>query len=94
MLSPLPWFAYKMGMEAVAMKRRGKGKGRYIVFNREYFAEQRRKAWKKLSDEERKQAASKASRAYWDSLTKEQRSAEMKRRAAKRKKKSTRQRRR
>jgi hypothetical protein len=39
-----------------------------------------------LSEESRKEMASKAGRAYWDALSPEERSAEMKR-AAKRKKK-------
>jgi hypothetical protein len=41
-----------------------------------------RKRWEKASEEERKQNAARASRAYWDRLT-----PEMKRRAKKRKKK-------
>lgn len=43
--------------------------------------------WAGKSEDERKATAQVASRAYWDSMTPEQRSAEMKRRAAKRKKK-------
>ena len=46
-----------------------------------------RARWAKASEEERKENAAHASRAYWDALTPEARSAEMKRRAAKRKKK-------
>lgn len=45
-----------------------------------------RARWAKASKKEKTAAASKASRAYWDALTPEERSAEMKRRAAKRKK--------
>ncbi len=41
----------------------------------------RRARWADASDEEKKQAASTASRAYWGALTPAQRSAEMKRRA-------------
>jgi hypothetical protein len=40
-----------------------------------------RRRWAKASEQEKKEAASKASRAYWDSLTPEERSSEMKRRA-------------
>jgi hypothetical protein len=40
----------------------------------------------KMPPERRSETAQHASRAYWDSLTPEERSAEMKRRAAKRKK--------
>jgi hypothetical protein len=40
----------------------------------------------KLSDKALKESAQKASRAFWDSLTPEERSEENKRRAAKRKK--------
>jgi len=46
----------------------------------------RAKRWAGKTDKEKQAAASHASRAYWDSLTPEQRSAEMKRRAAKRNK--------
>jgi len=45
----------------------------------------RRKRWANATDEEKKAAVSHASRAYWDRLTPEERSAEMKRRAKKRK---------
>jgi Spy/CpxP family protein refolding chaperone len=45
------------------------------------------KRWKGVSVRRRKELMKTASRKYWDSLTPEQRSAEMKRRAAKRKKK-------
>jgi hypothetical protein len=45
----------------------------------------RRKRWAKATKAEKQAAVSHASRAYWDSLTPEQRSAEMKRRAKKRK---------
>jgi hypothetical protein len=44
-----------------------------------------KKRWANATDEQKKSAASHASRAYWDALTPEQRSAEMKRRAKKRK---------
>jgi len=40
-----------------------------------------------MTPEQRSEGAKVASRAYWDSLSPEERSAEMKRRAAKRKKK-------
>ena len=46
----------------------------------------RRARWANKTKKEKKAAASKASRAYWDALTPKQRSAKMKRRAAKRKK--------
>jgi hypothetical protein len=42
---------------------------------------------KKISPRRRREIAGQASRAYWDRLTPEERSAEMKRRSAKRKKK-------
>jgi hypothetical protein len=45
-----------------------------------------RKRWAGIGDEERRELMASAAKAYWDSLTPEQRSAEMKRRAAKRKK--------
>jgi|HubBroStandDraft_6_1064221.scaffolds.fasta_scaffold11322_3 hypothetical protein len=47
----------------------------------------RSKRWKGKTDGEKKATAAHASRAYWDSMTKEQRSAEMKRRAKVRAKK-------
>jgi len=40
---------------------------------------------KKMTPKERSAASAEASRAYWDALSPEQRSAEMKRRAKKRK---------
>lgn len=43
--------------------------------------------WKGVSAKERKELMRQASRAYWDSLSPEERSAEMKRRAKKRKRK-------
>ncbi len=43
--------------------------------------------WAGKTQAEKQATASHASRAYWDSLTPEQRSAEMKRRAKKRKRK-------
>jgi hypothetical protein len=46
-----------------------------------------KKRWANATEEEKKASASRASRAYWDALSPEERSAEMKRRAAKRKKK-------
>jgi len=46
-----------------------------------------KKRWANASEEQKKSAASYASRAYWDSMSPEQRSAEMKRRAKKRKRK-------
>jgi hypothetical protein len=44
-----------------------------------------RKRWKGKSQAQKSATAQHASRAYWDSLSKEERSAEMKRRAKKRK---------
>jgi len=58
------------------------------VFSREFFAEHRRKAWAKVKKEDRKKILSKARKGlhrFWDSLTPEERSAEMKRRARVRK---------
>jgi hypothetical protein len=43
-----------------------------------------RKRWAKTSKKDRAKTAKRASRAYWDAMTPEERSAEMKRRAAKR----------
>lgn len=51
---------------------------------RDYFAEARRKAWKGVPKKQRKAQASKAARSYWDAMSPEEKSAEMKRRAAKR----------
>jgi hypothetical protein len=68
-------------------KRRKSSKSNAVVFDRKFFAEARRRAWKKATVAEKKNAASHASRAYWDSMNKEQRSAEMKRRAKVRAKK-------
>jgi hypothetical protein len=56
------------------------------VLDREFFAEAGRKRWAHKSTAEKKAAVSNASRAYWDALTPEQRSAEMKKRAKKRRK--------
>jgi hypothetical protein len=47
-----------------------------------------RTRWAKATKEEKQAAVKHASHAYWDALTPEERSAEMKRRAAKRRKKS------
>lgn len=44
-----------------------------------------RKRWQGVGVKQRKELMKAASRKYWDALTPEQRSAEMKRRAAKRK---------
>lgn len=49
----------------------------------------RLKRWAGKSDEEKKATASHASRAYWDAMSPEQRSAEMKKRAKKRKRPRT-----
>jgi hypothetical protein len=57
------------------------------VLSREFFAEAARKGWAQKTQAEKKARVSNASRAYWDKLSPEERSAEMKRRAAKRKKK-------
>jgi len=55
------------------------------------YVEPERKAararWAKATPEQRAKAAAQMSRAYWDSLSAEERSAEMKRRAKKRRKK-------
>ena len=48
-----------------------------------------RARWSKATKAEKQEAASNASRAYWDALSPEERSAEMKRRAAKRKKRKS-----
>lgn len=64
------------------LKKQSRGSDK-IVFNRRFFAEARRRAWAKLSAEERKKAGEKQS--PWKGWTTEQRSAEMKRRAKKRK---------
>ena len=50
----------------------------------------RKKRWKNATQEEKSATMQHASRAYWDRLTLEERSVEMKRRAAKRKKNSKR----
>ena len=47
-----------------------------------------KKAWAEKTKAEKEATVSNASHAYWDKLTPEQRSAEMKRRAKKRKKKT------
>jgi hypothetical protein len=55
-----------------------------ITFDRKFFADARRKAWEKATQQERKKikdAAGKGLRAWWDGLTAEERSAEMRRRA-------------
>jgi hypothetical protein len=54
---------------------------------REHLVRAARKRWKGKTDAEKSAVAQHASRAFWDSLSPEQRSAEMKRRAMKRKKK-------
>jgi hypothetical protein len=46
----------------------------------------RKKRWEGKTAEDKAATAQHASRAYWDSMSPEERSAEMKRRAAKRKK--------
>jgi hypothetical protein len=51
---------------------------------RDYLAETRRRAWKRVPKEERKAHASKAVQSYWDRMSPEEKSTEMKRRAAKR----------
>lgn len=58
---------------------------RGMVDLRTHLRKAARKRWANASEKEKKDTASHASRAYWDSMTPEQRSAEMKRRAAKRK---------
>jgi hypothetical protein len=57
-----------------------------MVDLRTHLRKAARARWAKASEKEKKETASHASRAYWDSMTPEQRSAEMKRRAAKRRK--------
>jgi hypothetical protein len=55
-----------------------------IVFNRKFFADARRKAWEKLGKKDREKVlapAVKGASAWWQGLTAEERSAEMKRRA-------------
>ena len=52
----------------------------------EHLDRARKKRWERATAAQKQAAASHASRAYWDSLTPEERSAEMKRRAEKRKK--------
>jgi hypothetical protein len=55
-----------------------------IIFNRKFFADARRKAWEKLGKKDREKVlapAVKGARAWWEGLTAEERSAEMKRRA-------------
>lgn len=54
---------------------------------RQYLAERTREQWRRVSKKKRSELASHAAKGYWDSLTPEQRQAEMKRRAAVRKKK-------
>jgi hypothetical protein len=56
-----------------------------VVDLRTHLRRAARKRWAKASDEQKKAAVAHASHAYWDKLTPEERSAEMKRRAAKRK---------
>jgi len=56
------------------------------MFSREFFAAARRKAWAKVKKADREKIMSKVSHGFWDSLTPEERSAEMKRRAKVRKK--------
>jgi hypothetical protein len=58
-----------------------------MVDLRTHLRKASRARWSKASEQEKKESASHASRAYWDALSPEERSAEMKRRAAKRKKK-------
>ena len=60
-----------------------------VVDLRTHLKRALRKRWANATQEEKKQAASHAVRAYWDRLTPAERSAEMKRRAKKRKKKAT-----
>jgi len=58
---------------------------------KKFFQEQGRisaeKVWAKKTKAQKQATASNASRAYWDKLSPQERSAEMKRRVAKRKKK-------
>jgi hypothetical protein len=63
------------------VRKSPKKTGKPQALDREFFANARRKAWARKSETEKKAAASKAARGYWDSLTPAQRSAEMKRRA-------------
>lgn len=63
-----------------------KGGGNEMDMVRKFLSDARRKAWAKVKKADRQKAAAHASRAYWDSLSPEERSAEMRRRAAKRKK--------
>jgi hypothetical protein len=57
-----------------------------MVDLRTHLRKAARARWSKATKAEKQAAASKASRAYWDALSPEERSVEMRRRAAKRKK--------
>lgn len=69
----------------LSMKRREKAKAELPEAVRDYFREVGRKAWNGVSAKEKKARASHAARARWQTMTPEERSAEMKRRAAIRK---------
>jgi len=56
-----------------------------MVDLREHLRRAAKTRWAKATKEEKAATAAHASRAYWDSLSREERSKEMKRRAAKRK---------
>jgi hypothetical protein len=73
----------------ISVKRDSKTKGSDIPEAvRAYFSEIGRKAWKGVSAKGKKARASHAARSRWESMTPEERSAEMKRRAAVRKRKA------
>jgi hypothetical protein len=61
-----------------------------MVSLREHQRKAARARWAKVTAKQRAEAAAHASRAYWDAMSPEQRSAEMKRRAKKRKKRTPR----
>jgi hypothetical protein len=60
-----------------------------MVDLRTHLQKASRARWSKATKAEKQAAASKASHGYWDALSPEERSAEMKRRAAKRKRRKT-----
>jgi hypothetical protein len=52
-----------------------------MVDLRTHLRKASRARWSKASEQQKKESAANASRSYWDSLSSEERSAEMKRRA-------------
>lgn len=66
----------------ISMKREGKSEAMDVPETvRAYFSEIGRKAWKGVSAKAKKARASHAAHSRWESMTPEERSAEMKRRA-------------